>query len=403
MKNKKIMTKKILIIGAGFLQDFVIKKAKQIGYKVYAVDGDENAIGFLSADEHAVISIVDKEKCLEYAIKNEVDGVITAATDYGVLTAAYIAEKMGLRGIKYSVAELVKNKFETRKRLCVIENDKNARIIGKGENIDFIAEQLQFPVIVKPADGSGSRATTRVDLATELKNACEFAIKESRIEKAIVETFFTGNEYGAESLVVNGKVHVLGIMRKIMTNPPYYAELGHCMPSGLNRRIENRAKKHVKKAIKALGISFGSVNMDMIIDEYGKIHIVDVGARMGGNMIGPCVIPYGTGIAYVENMIKNAVGEKVRLKKHAHKAVATRLLAFKGGKVVAIPDFKAIEKKYNVEIFEHISLGQTVNEYHTNLDGCGYVVAKADTVEKAERNAQNAFVEIEKVIFGNRK
>lgn len=37
--------KKILIIGAGFLQDFVIKKAKEMGYYVLAVDGNPLAIG----------------------------------------------------------------------------------------------------------------------------------------------------------------------------------------------------------------------------------------------------------------------------------------------------------------------------------------------------------------------
>ena len=336
---------------------------------------------------------------MEYAVKNKVDGVITAATDYGVLTAAYIAEKMKLRGIGYKVAQLVKNKYETKKRLFSIEKDKNSQIVGM-EDIEKKVDKLHYPVIVKPADGSGSRATTRVNSCQDFKSACEYAISESRIKKATVETFYVGQEYGAESLVENGKVYVLGIMRKKMTEPPYYAELGHCIPSGLDNKTENKVKKHVVKAIKKLGIKFGSVNMDLIVDNDNNVHIVDVGTRMGGNMIGPCVIPYGTGIPYVENMIKNAVGDKMNLSSGPHKAVATRLLAFKGGKVVALPDYKTIGKKYGVEIYEHIKLGQTVNEYHTNLDGLGYVVARADDVYTAENNAQNALDEIGKIIFG---
>ena len=42
--------KKVLVIGAGFLQDFVIQKAKKMGYKVHAVDADPTAIGFTHAD-----------------------------------------------------------------------------------------------------------------------------------------------------------------------------------------------------------------------------------------------------------------------------------------------------------------------------------------------------------------
>ena len=39
--------------------------------------------------------------------------------------------------------------------------------------------------------------------------------------------------------------------------------------------------------------------------------------------------------------------------------------------------------------------GDVVNEYHTNLDGCGYVVANFNDVNKAERKAEEARKEIE--------
>ena len=91
--------KKILIIGAGFLQSFVIKKAKSVGYETLAVDADPNAIGFRFADKYEVINIVDEKACLAYAQKENIDGVLTAATDYGVLTAAYIAREMHLGGL----------------------------------------------------------------------------------------------------------------------------------------------------------------------------------------------------------------------------------------------------------------------------------------------------------------
>ena len=52
--------KKLLIIGAGFLQSFVVKKSRSIGYQTLAVDGNPNAVGFNYADKHAVIDITDK-------------------------------------------------------------------------------------------------------------------------------------------------------------------------------------------------------------------------------------------------------------------------------------------------------------------------------------------------------
>lgn len=393
--------KKVLIIGAGFLQDFVIKKAKTMGYEVYAVDADPNAIGFKHADHYGVVNIVDEKACLEYARVNNVDGVLTAATDYGVLTAAYVAREMGLPGLKYEVAQLIKNKYQVRK--CLYENHvddtEQAYEVHEDTNIEELAQKIVYPVMVKPCDGSGSRGASRVDKADDLEEACKYAMDGSITHRAEIETFISGKEYGAETLVVNGTAHVLGIMQKWMTSPPYYAELGHAIPTDLKPEVEEKARNCVEKAIKALGVNFGSVNMDMLITEDGKVYIIDIGARMGGNMIGPCIIPYGTGVDYMAAMIQNAVGDSVDLRVKDKTAVATRLLAFDGGVVKMLPDMKEVEKKYDVEIYHHLEEGMKVNEYHTNLDGCGYIVAKANTQTNARKKTDSVMRLFEQELF----
>ena len=393
--------KKVLIIGAGFLQDFVIRKAKQMGYFTLAVDADPNAVGFTHADRFKVINIIDEKACLEYAQEEKIDGVLTASTDYGVLTAAYIAEQMHLPGISYEVASLIKNKYRVRKRLYEyhVDDTEQSYEIDSNTNIIELGKTISYPVMVKPCDGSGSRGASRVDSSDDFINACHFAMDSSLTHKAEIESFIIGEEYGAESLVVNGEVHVLAIMKKWMTKPPYYAELGHAIPNDLPSSIENKAILCVKNAINALGIQSGSVNMDMLITPEGKVHIVDVGARMGGNMIGPCIIPYGTGIDYMANMLRNAVGDELDWTVLPHKTVATKLLAFPVGKVKCLPDFSKIEKDYDVEIYHHISLGDNINEYHTNLDGCGYIVARRDDVNEAETVASNVLKIITQELF----
>lgn len=393
--------KKLLVIGAGFLQNFVIQKAVSMGYETLTVDADANAVGFKHAHKHAVINIVDEKACLEYAKAEQIDGVVTAATDFGVLSAAYVAQEMGLPGLKYEVAQLIKNKYRVRKCLyeAQVDDTEQAYEVNADTDIESLAKKLTYPVMVKPCDGSGSRGASRADKAADLKDACIYAMNGSITHRAEIETFILGQEYGAESLVVDGQIHVLGIMRKWMTKPPYYAELGHAIPCGLPVEVEEKAKACVKNAITALGINFGSVNMDMLITPDGKVYIIDIGARMGGNMIGPCIIPYGTGIDYVGAMIQNAVGDPVDLSIKGHGAVATKLLAFKEGLVKTIPDMKVIEKRYDVEIYHHMTEGMKVNEYHTNLDGCGYVVAKGITAEAAETRAALALEAIRRDVF----
>lgn len=393
--------KKLLVIGAGFLQDFVIQKAVSMGYETSTVDADPDAIGFQHAHKHAVVNIVDEKACLEYARAEQIDGVVTAATDFGVLSAAYVAQEMGLPGLKYEVAQLIKNKYRVRKCLyeAHVDDTEQAYEVDADTDIDALAQRLTYPVMVKPCDGSGSRGASRVDKSEELPIACIYAMNGSITHRAEIETFIIGQEYGAESIVIDGQIYVLGIMKKWMTKPPFYAELGHAMPSGLPESVEKKARECVKNAISALGINFGSVNMDMLIIPDGKVYIIDIGARMGGNMISPCVIPYGTGVDYVGAMIQNAVGDPVDLSMREHGAVATKLLAFDEGIVKNMPDMKMVEKRYDVEIFHHMTEGMKVNEYHTNLDGCGYVVAKDTTVEAAEMRAAMAFAAIKREAF----
>ena len=309
---------------------------------------------------------------------------------------------MGLSGLDYKTAKLIKNKYRVHQ--CLLQNrvDDTAQTyeIDRNCTIVNLQEEIMYPVMVKPCDGSGSNGANRVDAIKELQEACHLAMDASLTSKAIIEPFIEGKEYGAESLVVNGEIHVLAIMKKQMTLPPHYAELGHAIPCDLPYEVEQKAKQCVKKAIQALRINFGSVNMDVLITKEGNIHIIDVGARMGGNMIGSHIIPYGTGIDYMAEIICSALGEKNDFKKMPSGTVATKLLAFNSGVVVDIPNIQEIEKMYGVEIYHHLKVGEKIRQYKTNLDGCGYIIAKANSVNEAEEKVENAFEHLNKVLFG---
>ena len=169
--------RKILFIGAGFLQKFLIQKAKEIGNITLAVDANPNAVGYQYADKHATIDIIDQEACLRYAQEQNVDGVVTAATDFGVLTASYIAQKLHLPGLSYHTACQVKNKYLVHKRLFDSHADdaKRAYEVSTLNEIAGLEFQLDYPVMVKPCDGSGSRGASKVKCHKDLEDACRLA------------------------------------------------------------------------------------------------------------------------------------------------------------------------------------------------------------------------------------
>ncbi|EGA90824.1 CarB family protein [Planococcus donghaensis MPA1U2] len=381
--------KKILVLGSGFLQSFLIKKAKELGYYVLTIDRNPNAVGFKYADYYDVIDIVDQEACLKFALEHDVDGVVTAATDYGVLSAAYIAQEMNLPGINYEVAKLIKNKYEVRRVLnkYKIDDVKQFFEISNTTDLYKISAEIRFPVMVKPCDGSGSKAAKRVDTILDLKKACTDAISSSLIGKALIEDFISGKEYGIETFIYNKEVYILGILDKYMTEPPIYAELGHSMPSQLNSK--QKVEDVVKKAIEVLGIDCGAVNMDVLITEDNHVCIVDIGVRMGGNLIGSHIIPKAREFDYIGNLIHSSVGNPVDMKMKATKVVVTRLLALKPGLVLSLPSFNKIEEREKVKIYHNLEEGSVIKEYRNNLDGHGYIVAEGDDLEEVKNRCDS--------------
>lgn len=390
--------KKLLFLGTGFLQSFIIKRAQELGIYVIGVDGDPEAFASKQCDEFHVLDITDVQTCLEFAKRHTIDGVMTAATDYPIEAVAGIAEELGFKGISRKVAQLVKDKYRVRLALSRDEVDSinEVHLVREGEDFRDLQRVISYPSIVKPCDGSGSRGISRVDTPEQIDTAIQRAISFSRIGQCLVEPFFMGKEYGVESFVQDGTVRILGIINKRMTAPPYYAELGHVIPASLESKVEARIRESVARAIQALCIQFGPVNMDVLVSEEGQVCIADVGTRMGGNLIGSHVIPLGTGLPYPDIAILASLGEEVPVETVAEpRAVATRVLALHPGVIRSIPDIAGIESKYECKVIHQLAVGKQIRNYNNNLDGLGYVLVAGRDVSDVESRAADALKELD--------
>mgnify|MGYP004485839409 CR=1 FL=1 len=89
--------KKLMILGGSRYALPVIKAAHDLGIYVITCDYLPDNIAHKYSDEYCNVSIIDKEKTLEAAKKLNIDGIMSFACDPGVITAAYVAEQMGLR------------------------------------------------------------------------------------------------------------------------------------------------------------------------------------------------------------------------------------------------------------------------------------------------------------------
>lgn len=311
------MKKKIAIIGASALQNPLILRAKEMGLETHVFAWAAGDIGEETADHFYPISIIEKEQILKVCREVEIDGICSIASDLAMLTVNYVADAMNLTGNSLTCTELSTNKAAMRQAfLSHGDPSPKFRVVKKGEVPDERlyedVRDLVYPVIVKPVDRSGSRGVLRVTEESGLIPAIENARQQGFSGDVIIESFIRGKEYSVECLSCRGRHTLLQITEKFTTGAPHYIETGHREPAPLSPEIREAAKKVVLHALDSLEIENGASHSEIRIDENGKIMLIEIGARMGGDFIGSHLLPITCGFDYVGAVIEIALGGIVR-------------------------------------------------------------------------------------------
>ena len=180
--------KKILLLGGSRYILPVIEAAHKLGYYVITCDYLPDNVAHRYSDEYCNVSIIDKDAVLEVAKKLKIDGVMSFACDPGVVTAAYVAEKMNLpHSGSYESVRILQNKGLFRKFLA--DNGFN---VPKAKGYTKIEDALKdvgyfsWPVIVKPTDSAGSKGVTRVDSVDCLEKSIKYALLSAFILKTVL-------------------------------------------------------------------------------------------------------------------------------------------------------------------------------------------------------------------------
>ena len=89
------MRKKILILNGSHSEATLILKAKELGYYVVTTGNNPSLMGHSFSDEYICADYSDKEAILDLVQNNGIDSIVSCANDFGVITASYVAGKMG--------------------------------------------------------------------------------------------------------------------------------------------------------------------------------------------------------------------------------------------------------------------------------------------------------------------
>lgn len=305
--------KKLMILGGSRYALPVIKAAHDLGIYVITADYLPDNIAHKYSDEYCNVSITDLDATLREARARSIDGIISFACDPGVVTAAYVAEQIGLPCAgSYEAISILQNKG--RFRAFLTEHGFNVPT-AKGYTAieDALADTAQFhwPVIVKPTDSAGSKGVKRVDDPAELRAAIEYALSFSRGREFIIEDFITQHGFSSDtdSFSVDGELKFVSFNSQRFDpkaeNP--YTPAAYSWPSSMTQAHQTELRSEIQRLITLLGLKSSIYNIETREGTDGKAYIMECSPRGGGNRLAEC-LEYATGVKLVENAVRAAMG-----------------------------------------------------------------------------------------------
>ena len=304
--------RKLMILGAGPNQIPLIRAAKKYGYHVIVSDYSESAPGVALADELCLVSIMDMEGVLQAAREKQVDGVISNS-EPAMPVVAYVGNALGVPSNSVQTISYMSDKTKFREILGA--NDFRVPKHGSAKNVEqarTLALEIGFPLMIKPAASSGSRGVRKMESFDQFETSFQTALDFSRTDEVILEEYIENHcahVTGGDIFVLDGQVVFYGLMSCIrdQKNAPL-VPMGEMYPPVLTPSQEQEIKSELSRAINVLGVRFGTVNVEIMLDSEGRVFFVELNPRNGGNMI-PEELYLATGFDIFGATVTAAMGD----------------------------------------------------------------------------------------------
>ncbi len=375
--------KKAVVIGASNDSIYAIKAAKEKDIFVYAIDGNPDAGGFKEADKAIVCDISDVYKTEKFIKNINPDFLLTVPIGRYLYTTACINEDFNLKGIKKDFTEISIDKFKFHKFLNKrnLRNIKSYLLKAYGEDIKKHYD-INFPVIIKPRYGSGSRDIFYAENQTVLDEVLK-KVKDLN-EDFILEEFVNGQEYGVDAAVINGKYHSILIRKKVVTDLPQRQDTANISLCENENGIKERIYAKMTEICNAMKYDDCLINCDIIVND-DDVFIVEIGPRPSGYYVYDEFVPFATGVdmskEYINYMLLGEDGccfEPLYTKK-----AIIKYFDFENIKISYIPDEKKVQNsivgkliKWNCNIKENDYMCKVTNGH--SIMSRGYFILEGE-------------------------
>jgi len=376
----------LLSIGGGKEQADGILIAKKMGFIVITVDADPNCIGAKISDRFFNIDIKEIQKIIELASMENIVGVIPNPIGKYLTTVGAVNDALNLKGTSLFAAQIATDKqkffeFALAKKIPVAKQIRT-------NDLDSIQCKVEFPVILKPQFGSGSRGVCVVNDVLELKQR----IDENKIfytDGLLIECYIEGEVYGADVLIRDGVPEVVCIRSKLLTPIPYRVEYAYFAIRDYT--VEQQLRSILITVTNELSLKNSLMHVDFVKGIDGKVYIIELSPRPSGLMITTKLLPLAVNRNLIGEFIETVFDEKPVINNICFIPAALCYLGYSFAlKNLQLTDSKLISNKAIVE-YRLPELGYKQREVKNMSDilNSGYLLLKCDTVEECINAYEN--------------
>jgi biotin carboxylase len=313
---------------------------------------------------------------------------ITTYVDTSLQKTADLAEKLGLPYYPSSLVARCQDKYRLRRfmeerGLPSIES----HLVHNVNDALKWSKQMGYPLVIKPLKGHGSISVYKVESTSDIMYYFE-KVSSVFFEdcKFVIEPYLDGPEVSVEVLVYKRNIIFLGITDKLLSEEPFFEEVGHVFPAYQHIEKHKEVQVLIEQIVKAFEIQQGAFHAEVRMTSDGP-RLVELNLRLGGDFI-PRLVHLATGVDFATCGLEIALGQRPETQEAAKFGAAVRFL---------IPKRKGrILKIEGMEIFEHPQvidysirddiIGLEVNlppeQFLTRL---GYVIVKANSPQEADQ------------------
>src|ERR1044071_491120 len=203
-----------------------------------------------------------------------------------------LAEARELLGVEGMSAEAARN-FRDKSRMKNVLREAGVPCARHGlahteaEGWRF-AEEVGFPLVLKPPAGAGAQSTFRVDDSNAFGEALRISAPTPE-QPVLIEEFITGEEHSLETITIGGRAvwhsltHYYPTPLEVLRND--WIQWCILLPREIDEPQYDDIREAGARALAALGMDTGLSHMEWFRRRDGSVAISEVGARPPGAQI----------------------------------------------------------------------------------------------------------------------